>query len=127
SDAGSASPSTIRTISWSAAFRPLPRAKATRSGPRRPPRMLAGRRSNTTVTSPPDAANRSSFSTSAATAPSGFLHHPSGREPMTFIPSTSSLGGAERESVSGESLVPLPGQPEHAEPEHDGRDHRDLV
>jgi hypothetical protein len=46
-------------------------------------------RSNTTVTSAPSAdAHRSSRSTNAVIARLRLRHHPSGRDPITFMPST---------------------------------------
>jgi hypothetical protein len=85
-------------MSSSAAFGPRREANMTFTEPlSRGERMLAGTArsqvdrlpSNTTVTaSPPRSANASSSSTSARIAPGRSRHHPFGRDPITFMPST---------------------------------------
>src|SRR5919109_1440936 len=58
-----------------------------------------GRSKTTTTSSPLSAANRSSWSTRRAMAASRSRHQPSGRVPITFMPSTSQRTGAQANLV----------------------------
>src|SRR5439155_16879598 len=71
-------------------------------------------RSNTTVTSSPVAdAYRSNSSTNLRIAPSGSFHHRFGRDPITFMPSTTHRAGMSASSsafaiVSDGTIFDLP-------------------
>ena len=82
------SAATMSTITSSAASGPRAGAKRT-SIPSVPPGRSNGLESSTTATSSPvSAAWRASSSASSDIAPRRSRHHPVGREPITFMPST---------------------------------------
>ena len=91
--AGSGLDSTSAAMSSSAAFGPRRDANCTVT--RGPPSSSNGLPSSTTVTgSPLRSARLSSSSTSSRIAPGRSRHQPVGREPITFMPSTTHLTAA---------------------------------
>ena len=105
--AGSGSDSTIAAMSSSAAFGPRREANCTVT--RGPPSSSNGLPSSTTVTgSPLRSAKLSSSSTSSRIAPGRSRHQPVGREPITFMPSTTHLTAAA--SRTG-SIAPMSSRP----------------
>src|SRR5436190_9909240 len=105
SEPGSGWRATIAATSSSAASRPARRAK--RTATREPPPASWERPSKITVTgSSWVAAKRSNRSTSRRCAPRRSRHQPSGREPMTLLPST--IHSAMRADPSPTSAGRLP-------------------